>query len=217
MASAAQLHKLGPFEGFGEAVLEFVGNPTPYMPPSRLQWSRRLNRPAMDPEDEEDVFEVQVLRGELIRFGNVEIQYMWRRNENALPTVARGPARAAPRHAWCVSVLSTHQDGDFFEAWRQTHNAEWPLVRTPLPPIPGSRMTASVERPHPQLAKHTEYYLQFADAWNALEACYIGPPHVDEMSQFLGRSVVLNVQRDRALQQLRDMVRAEGLSFAWAI
>ena len=34
MAYAAQLHKLGPFEGFGEAVLEFVGNPTPYMPPS---------------------------------------------------------------------------------------------------------------------------------------------------------------------------------------
>ena len=140
---------------------------------------------------------------------------MWRRNENALPTVARGPARAAPRHAWCVAVLSTHQDGDFFEAWRRTHNAEWPLVRTPLPST--GRMTVTVERAHPQLADHVENYLQFADAWNAVEACYIGPPHVDALSQLLGRSTVLNVQRDRALQQLRDMVRAEGLSFAWAI
>ena len=213
MASAAQLHKMAPFAGFEGMLLEFLGNPTPYMPPSRLQWSRRLNRPVMDPEDEEDVFEVQVLRGELIRFGTVEIQYMWRRNENALPTVARGPVRAAPRHAWCVGILSTHQDGDFFEAWRQTHNAEWPLVRTPMPSI--GRMMATAERPHPQLQKYCALYMRFVDAWNALEACYIGPPHVDEMSQFLGRSVVLNVQRDRALQQLRDMVR--DLSFAWAI
>ena len=215
MASAAQLHKMAPFAGFEGMLLEFLGNPTPYMPPSRLQWSRRLNRPVMDPEDEEGVFEAWVLRGELIRFGTVEIQYMWRRNENALPTVARGPARAAPRHAWCVAVLSTHQDGDFFEAWRRTHNAEWPRVRTPLPST--GRMTVSVERAHPQLADHVGNYLQFADAWNAVEACYIGPPHVDALSQLLGRSTVLNVQRDRALQQLRDMVRAEGLSFAWAI
>jgi hypothetical protein len=32
-----------------------------------------------------------------------------------------------------MAVLNTHQDGDFFEAWRRTHDAEWPLVRTPLP------------------------------------------------------------------------------------
>ena len=215
MAYAAQLYKLGPFEGFGQAVLEFVGDPTPLMPPSRLRWSRLLHRPVMDPEDEEGDFEVQVLRGELIRFGDTQIQYTWRRNENALPTVTRGPARAAPRHAWCVAVLNTHQDGDFFEAWRLEHNAEWPLVRTPLPST--GRMTVTAERAHPQLADHVGNYLQFADAWNALEACYIGPPHVDALSQLLGRSTVLNVQRDRALQQLRDMVRAEGLSFAWAI
>ena len=229
MASAAQLYKMGPFEGFGEAVLDFLGNPTPYMPPSRLQWSRRLNRPCMDPEpflmdpnhlftdpeDDEDVFEVMVLRGEMIRFGNVEVQYAWRRNENALPTITRGPARAAPRHAWCMGVLNTHQDDDFFEAWRRTHNARWPFVRTTLPPVPGSRMTTAVERPHPQLLAHFHRSANFADAWAAVEACYIGSPEIDATAQALGRNVWLNVQRDGALRRLREM--AHDLSFAWAI
>ena len=73
MAYAAQLDKLGPFDGFGQAVLEFIGDPMPYMPPSRLRWSRLLRRPVMDLEDADDEFEVQVLRGELVRFGDTQI------------------------------------------------------------------------------------------------------------------------------------------------
>jgi hypothetical protein len=229
MAYAAQLHKLDLFPGFDRLVLEFVGNPTPYMPPSRLRWSRRLNRPCMDPEpmvmdpnhlftdpaDDEDFFEVLVLRGEMIRFGDTEVQYTWRRSENELPTITRGPARAAPRHAWCMSVLNTRQDDDFFEAWRLSHNAMWPFVSTPIPRAPGSRMGVAVQNPHPQLVAYFNRSGNFADAWAAVEACYIGSPEIDAASQALGRNAWLNVQRDGALRRLREMAR--NLSFAWAI
>ena len=212
MAYAAQLHKLELFPGFDRLILELVGNPTPYMPPSRLRWSRLLLRPTMDPEDDEEQFEVLVLRGEMIRFGDVQIQYMWRRNENALPTTARGPARAAPRHAWCIGALSTHQDGDFFEAWRQTHNADWPYVRAHSRAM---RMTVDATYVHPQLFAFFRRHANFMDAWDAVEACYIGSPEVDATTRLLGRNVWLNVQRDGALRHLREMAR--NLSFAWAI
>ena len=78
-------------------------------------------------------------------------------------------------------------------------------------------MSVSIERPHPQLLKYCDLFASFSDAWNAVEACYIGPPHVEALSRLLGRNTALNAQRDRSLQNLRDMVRAEGLSFAWAI
>ena len=158
-----------------------------------------------------------MLRGELIRFGDSQIQYTWRRNENALSTVTRGPARAAPRHAWCVSVLSTHQDGDFFEAWRRTHNADWPLVRVPMASAVGTRMTVSMEYIHPQLAQYCRHYANFEDVWTALEACYDGSPEIQAFSRLMGRNTVLHVHRDGALQQLREMVREGGYSFAWAI
>ena len=217
MAYAAPLHKLGPFDSFGQAVLEFLGDPTPYMPPSRLRWSRLLRRPVMDMEDDDDEFEVQVLRGELIRFGDTPIQCTWRRNENAMPTVARCPARAAPRHAWCVAVLSTRQDGDFFEAWRRRYRNDWPLVRVRRAGIVVARVTVETESVHPQLYKHCRRHATFADAWRALEACYVGPPELQTISQILGRNVATNVQRDGALQQLRDMVREDYPSSAWAI
>ena len=214
MAFAAQLHKMGPFEGFGQAVLEFVGNPTPHMPPSRLQWTRRLNRPVMDPEDEEDEFEVLVLRGEMIRFADTQVQYYWRRNENALPTVGRGPARAAPRHAWCMGVVSSHQDRDFFEAWRREHNADWPHVRVRSRAI---RMTVDATYVHPQLFEFFRHHVNFMDAWNAVQACYEGSPEIQATTQVLGRNVWLHVQRDAALQHLRGLTREADLSFTWAI
>jgi hypothetical protein len=229
MAYAAQLHKLELFPGFDGMILDFLGNPTPHMPPRRLHWSRRLNRPCMDPEPElmdpdhlftdpagdEDAIEVLVLRGEMIRFGDTEVQYAWRRNENELPTITRGPARAAPRHAWCMGVLNTHQDDDFFEAWRRTHNARWPFVGTPAPSAPGSRMRVSIHSIHPQLLAHFNRSANFADAWAAVEACYIGSPEIDAASQALGRNAWLHVQRDSALRRLREMAR--NLPFAWAI
>ena len=116
-----------------------------------------------------------------------------------------------------MGVVSTQQDGDFFEAWRRTYNARWPFVRTTLPPILGSRSTTSIERAHPQLFALFRHSGNFADAWAAVEACYIGSPEIDATTQLLGRNVWLNVQRDGALRRLREMARAEGLSFAWAI
>ena len=217
MAYAAQLCKLGPFGGFGQAVLEFIGDPTPYMPPSRLRWSRLLRRPVMDLEDTDGEFETQVLRAELIRFGDTQVQYVWRRSENALPTVTRGPARAAPRHAWCVGVLSTRQDGDLFEAWRRTHNAEWPLVRVRRAGIVVVRVTVEMEYVHPQLIKYCRVQATFADVWNALEACYEGSPEIQAVGQVMGRNTFLHVQRDDALRHLRELVREVYPSIVWAI
>ena len=216
MAYAAQLHKLGPFDGFGQAVLEYIGDPTPYMPPRRLYWSRLLNRPVMDLEDDDDEFEVQVLRGELIRFGDVPIQHTWRRSENALATVTRGPARAAPRHAWCVAVLSTHQDLDFFAAWRRTYRNDWPLVRQRTAGIVAP-VSVETEYVHPQLLKYCQRHATFADAWRALEVCYIGSPEVYAVSLIVGRNAFTNVQRDNSLRRLRELVREDYPSIAWAI
>jgi hypothetical protein len=200
--AAAQLWKLDLYPGFGDEVLAYLHDPTPYMPPSRLYWTRRLNRPAMDAEDNERVFDVQVLRGELIRFGDTQVQYLWRHHEDALPRAVRGPVSAAPRHAWCMAILNTNQDGDFWEQWRQRYRSEWPFVGTTI---------------HPQLRKYSVAYNFFVQVWLNQERCYVGTSFMEEISQRINRNILSNAQRDRALNRLRQMARERNLSFAWAI
>lgn len=213
--SAAQIHKLDLFPGFGEEVLKFLPDPTPLMPPSRLYWTRRLNRPTMDPEDVDNQFDVQVLRGELIRFGDTPVQYHWSRHEGALPTVARGPVRAAPRHAWCMMILNTNQDGDFFEQWRQRYHDEWPIVKEES--VDDRGIICTITAPHPELDKYCTKFFYLATVWMNQERCYVGDTQMEEMSEFLGRNIVSYPERDRMLTNLRQWARERDFSFAWAI
>ena len=217
--TAAQLHKLDLYPGFGEEVLAYLPDPTPFMPPSRLLWTRRLNRPVMDPEDPEHVFEAQVLRGELVRFGDTQVQYAWRPNETALPRAVRGPASAAPRHAWCMSILHANQDGDFWEQWRQRYRTDWPLVTREGATATYNPELNIVENTyiHPQLWKYSRIYTDFVRAWMMHEECYVGTREMQLASEYLGRNIVLDVQRDRVLARLRQYARENAYSFAWAI
>ena len=200
--AAAQLWHMDIYPGFGEEVLAYLHDPTPYMPPSRLFWTRRLNRPAMDPEDGDRVFDVQVFRGEMIRFGDTPVQYLWRHHEAALPKAVRGPVRAAPRHAWCVAILNTNQDGDFWEQWRQRYGTDWPYAGQTV---------------HPQLLKYSRVFTDFVRVWLMQEDCYVGNREMQAASEILGRNIVLDIQRDRMLHRLRQFARENEFSFAWAI
>ena len=200
--TAAQLHKLDLYPGFGHEVLQYLHDPTPYMPPSRLYWTRRLLRPTMDPEDNEHEFEVLVLHRELISFGDTQVQYCWRLHEDALPRLERGPARVAPLHTWSMMILNTNQDGDFWEQWRQRYHTEWPHAGRTI---------------HPQLVKYSRVYTDFVRAWMMHEECHVGTREMQAASEFLGRNIASSRERDRMLTRLRQFARERRYSFAWAI
>ena len=213
--TAAQLHKLDLYPGFGEDVMQYLHDPTPFMPPSRLYWTRRLMRPCMDPEDADNMFDVQVLRGELIRFGDTPVQYHWSRHDGALPSVARGLVRTAPRHAWCMMILNTNQDGDFWEQWRQRYHEDWPFVKEES--VDDRGIISSITGPHPELSKYCAMFANLAMAWMNQERCYVGDTQMEEISELTGRNIVSYAERDRMLTRLRQWARERNLSFAWAI
>ena len=202
MAHAAQLHKLGLFEGFGEHIMTYLDNPTPYMPPRRLHWSRLLHRPSMAPP-ELDQYEAVVLRGEMVRFGDAEVRYAWRRSEASHLTVATGPARAAPRHAWYMCIVTTNQDLAFFADWQQKYGYSWPHVGDDLL--------------HPYLARYYSRYCELCPIFDDVVEAYEGPPTTYAISRALGRNVWTNVQRDAALERVRELARRIYPSIVWAI
>ena len=202
MAFAAQLHKLDLFQGFGEHLLTYLDNPTPYMPPRRLHWSRLLRRPSLPPP-ELNQYEAIVFRGELVRFGDTEIRYAWRRSEASLLTVTTGPAHAAPRHAWYLGIITTNQDLTFFAEWQEKYGHSWPHI--------GDDVV------HPYLRKYYEKYCELCPIIDELVEAYEGPPTTYAISRALGRNVWTNVQRDAALERVRELARRIYPSIVWAI
>ena len=80
-----------------------------------------------------------------------------------------------------------------------------------------ANVTVETSQIHPQIFHYCRLHGTFADAWNAVEACYEGSPEIRAVSHLMGRNTWLHVQRDSALRHLRELVREENLSFAWAI
>ena len=98
--------------------------------------------------------------------------------------------------------MNTNQDGDFFEQWRQRYHSDWPHAGPTI---------------HPQLAKYSRVYVDFVRVWMMHEECHVGTPEMRAASEFLGRNILSDRERDRALRRLRQFARETRCCVHWAI
>jgi hypothetical protein len=102
-----------------------------------------------------------------------------------------------------MCIVTTNQDLAFFADWQQKYGYSWPHVGDDLL--------------HPYLARYYSRYCELCPIFDDVVEAYEGPPTTYAISRALGRNVWTNVQRDAALERVRELARRIYPSIVWAI